>query len=163
MGENQEGNTRSDAEGPRFPTAAHAQLNVFAGKWKTEGQTRESTSSPAVSIRGTDTYEWLEGGYFLVHHVDVHLGAEFTKVIEIIGYDAEHNNYTTAAYDSQGNSGNYTATLKNGVWKFDGESERATAIFNEDGNEIKIHWEQLTEEKNWMPWMDVKLTRDKST
>ncbi|HLZ36664.1 MAG TPA: hypothetical protein VKP64_02670 [Mycobacteriales bacterium] len=39
------------------------------------------------------------------------------------------------------------------------------AAFTEPGRERHVlegHWEQLESEKNWQPWMDVRLTRQQS-
>jgi hypothetical protein len=40
-------------------------------------------SDPSGAIDGRATFEWMEGGFFLMQHVD--FGG--TKAIEIIGYD----------------------------------------------------------------------------
>ena len=40
---------------------------------------------PDIPVAGTDTYEVLPGGYFLVHHVDVTVGDKPVRAIEIIG------------------------------------------------------------------------------
>jgi len=41
-----------------------------------------------VPITGTDIYEWLPGGFFLLHHVDVVIGEQAVRAIELIGeYD----------------------------------------------------------------------------
>ncbi|MBC7827663.1 MAG: DUF1579 family protein [Chitinophagaceae bacterium] len=141
--------------------AAYILLNVFAGRWNTEGKTRARDSSTAMKIKGTDTYEWLEGGYFLVHYVDVKVGAEILKAIEIIGYDAEGNNYPTHSFDSQGNSGTYQASVHDGIWTFRGKSERATIVIGQDGDKMTAHWEQLTNSQDWVPWMDIELTKEK--
>jgi len=41
-----------------------------------------------VPITGTDIYEWLPGGFFLLHRVDVVIGEQAVRAIELIGeYD----------------------------------------------------------------------------
>lgn len=47
----------------------HERLRVLVGTWKTEGWTREAAGAPAVRIDAVDTYEWLPGGFGLLHGV----------------------------------------------------------------------------------------------
>jgi hypothetical protein len=54
----------------------------IAGRWATDGH---MIADPPVSVSGFDTYEVLAGGYFLVHHVDVQVGDQSVRAIEIIG------------------------------------------------------------------------------
>jgi hypothetical protein len=39
------------------PDSTLKRLNVFVGKWNTEGQIQESPFGPAGKLIGTDTYE----------------------------------------------------------------------------------------------------------
>lgn len=39
----------------------------------------------SVPITGTDSYQWLAGGFFLVHHVDVLIGQQPVQALEFIG------------------------------------------------------------------------------
>ena len=137
----------------------HEPLNVFVGKWNTKGRTRAGPSGPAARITAVDTYEWFPGGFFLVHHVDARIGHDEIKVIEIIGYDASTQMYSTRSFDSQGNSGTYQARVRDGVWTFTGESERATVVVSDDGNTMTANWERSDDGSTWLPWMDVELTR----
>lgn len=141
------------------PGAGHRKLDVFVGKWNTRGQTKASADGEALIITGSDSYEWLPGGFFLVHHWDVRMGSEESKGIEIIGYDERTKAYPTWSFDSQGNTGTYQASTRDGVWAFRARSERATVVVSEDGNTITARWEQLAEGMNWQPWMEVKLKR----
>ena len=50
-----------------IPAPEHDRLGVLIGKWKTEGWTREMPDAPASRIDAIDTYEWLPGGFGLLH------------------------------------------------------------------------------------------------
>ena len=79
------------------PSAALRRLNRLAGTWAMSGD-----------VQGTVTYAWMEGGFFLIQHVDlVQQDGQRTTGMEVIGhlhpYGAEpsveiHSRY----YDSQG-------------------------------------------------------------
>lgn len=150
--------TRNRAQ-PPTPSPQHQRLGVFVGKWTTQGRTKATPSAPAAEIVGTDTYEWLEGGYFLVHRVDVRIGAKQVKALEIIAYDASSETYRTHAFDSQGNYGTYQARVHGAAWTFMGTSERATVVPSDAGTTMTITWERSTDGLSWLPWMDMTLTR----
>jgi hypothetical protein len=51
---------------PPAPGPETRRLGALVGRWRSEGHVVED---PPVPIRGTDVYEWVPGGFFLVHHV----------------------------------------------------------------------------------------------
>ena len=146
------------AEAPPRPGPELARLEPFVGTWRTEGEVLESESSPALRIAGTDSYEWLPGGFFLLHRVDVRIGGEPVQALEVIGWDAERGRYFMRSYDSQGNTGEMHAFLRDGTWTFCGAAERFTGGFAEDGRTLSGRWERR-EEGQWLPWMDVRLAK----
>lgn len=139
------------------PGPEHARLAPFAGRWRTAGEVLATDSSPALEIAGTDEYEWLPGGWFLLHRVDVRIGGERVQALEVIGWDGA--SYFMRAFDSQGNVGEMQATVLEGVWTFQGDAERFTGGFGEDGRTLSGRWERR-EGDRWLPWMDVRLTKE---
>lgn len=141
------------------PGPEHQRLNVFVGRWNTEGQTRAGPLGPAARITAIDTYEWFPGGFFLVHHVDARAGDEEIKVLEVIGYDPSSRTYYARSFDNQGHAGSYVLSVRDGGWTFKGESERASVVVSKDGNVMTVNWERSDDGTTWLPWMDVTLTR----
>jgi hypothetical protein len=133
-------------------------LNAFVGRWKTEGEIKASSYGPAGKIIGTDIYQWLLGGFFLVHRVDVRMGDQKNESIEIIGYDTSRKTYPMHSFDSQGNHIVMEASVVGNTWTFTGESMRFIGAFSDNGKIISGKWEYL-DDSNWHHWMDVKLTR----
>ena len=134
-------------------------LDAFVGNWNTKGEIKESPFGPADKLIGTDTYEWLAGGFFLIHRVDVHMGDQKNESIELIGYDASSNTYPMHSFDSQGNSIVMQARTTGDTWTFTGETMRFTGTFSKDGKSISGKWEYLDDDSKWHHWMDVKLTK----
>jgi hypothetical protein len=60
----------------------------LVGKWHTEGAQIEGPLGPASPFVAVETFEWLDGGHFLVHRLDGHFGKQPAACIEIIGKDA---------------------------------------------------------------------------
>src|SRR5687768_9428808 len=125
---------------PPKPDPALKLLDAFVGKWNTEGQIKESPFGPAGKLIGTDTYEWLASGFFLIHRVDVRMGDQKNESIEMISYDASSNTYPMHSFDSQGNSIVMQARITGDTWTFTGESMRFTGAFSKDGKSISGKW-----------------------
>jgi Protein of unknown function (DUF1579) len=94
------------------------------GRWRTQGHL---VGDPPVPIAGTDSYEWLAGGLFLVHHVDVVIGQQPVQALELIGpYDPATDAFTARAYDNLGNLMVMRARVDDqGVWTFTGGGDVA--------------------------------------
>jgi Protein of unknown function (DUF1579) len=136
------------------PAPELRRLDAFVGRWTTNGRVPGDGSV----IAGTDTYEWLAGGYFLIHRVDVRMGADEVKAIEIISWDAERGAYTMHSFDSQGQATVMHASVSDRTWRFEGEAMRFTGTIGDDGRTIAGTWE-MRDGDGWKPWMDVRLTK----
>jgi hypothetical protein len=132
-------------------------LSKFMGKWNTTGTIPASDKSPEIKISGTDTYEWLPGGYFLLHKVDVLMGNDRNETFEVIGFDEHENHYTMQHYDNKGNSGLMIASCKDGVWTFLGENLKFTGGFKNQDNEFSGIWERSTDGQSWEHLMEIRL------
>jgi hypothetical protein len=132
---------------------------------------------PPVPVTGTDIYEWLPGGFFLVHHVDVVVGDQKVQAIEIIGeYDQGTDSFTGRAYDNLGNVTIMHAKVDDhGVWTFTGGGDiaaaarpssadtsagvRSTLTVSADNGSMTAKWERNDDGATWQPWMDMTFTR----
>ncbi len=151
------------APSPTAPGPEHRLLDVFVGTWNTEGTILADAAHPSATtakLTAVDTYEWLPGGFFLIHHVDGRMGEDEVHAIEIIGYDASRQAYRTRSFDNQGNTGTYEATLRGATWRIRGERERFTGELGDDGGSLTGQWERRsTDGTRWVPWMDIRLTK----
>jgi Protein of unknown function (DUF1579) len=144
---------------PLAPSTEIQRLQIFVGKWNTEGETHASVDAPAVKVSFVDTYEWMSGKFFLVHRANGHISNEELNTIEFIGYDPSSQMYTCHSFDSRGSTDSFRATLRDRTWTIEGKSLRFTGLFNRIGNTLTGQWEQSSDGLNWLPWMDVKLTK----
>jgi hypothetical protein len=144
------------------PQTEHRRLEALVGTWRTEGWTREGSEAPAMRIDAVDTYEWLPGGFGLLHRVDAKVGDERVEGAEIIGYDPARGTFRTQYFGSDGPAA-YEATLgeEDGalVWRMQSESDRFVGTFADDGNMLTGHWEARGDGGTWRPWMDITLTK----
>ena len=141
------------------PSAEIQRLHLFVGKWKTEGETHASADAPAVKVAFMDTYEWMPGKFFLVHRADGQIGNEQLNTLEFIGYDPSSQTYSCHSFDNRGSTDLFHANLRDHTWTIEGKSARFTGVFANTGNTLTGQWEQSSDGVNWLPWMDVKLTK----
>jgi hypothetical protein len=141
------------------PSPEIQRLHLFVGTWKIEGETHAGVDASAVKVTGMDTYEWLAGKFFLVHRADRQIGNEQLNTIEFIGYDPSSQTYTCHSFDSRGNSDLFQANFRDPIWTIEGKSSRFTGMFATSGHTLTGKWEQSCNGVNWLPWMDVKLTK----
>jgi hypothetical protein len=149
-------------------------LGALIGRWRSEGHI---VTEPPVPITGTDVYEWLPGGFFLVHHVDVKIGQQQVQALEIIGeYDPATDSFTARAYDNLGDVTIMRARVDDqGVWTFTGGGDvapvarpasadasgavRSTLTVSADRSGMTARWERSDDGASWQPWMDMTFTQ----
>jgi hypothetical protein len=111
---------------PKDPSdRRHERLWAIAGDWATSGRV---ISDPPLPVSGSDIYEILPAGYFLVHHVDVTVGSQAVRAIEVIGEAASRDGtFLARSYDNHGSSEVMELTIDyEGVFHFTGGPEIAT-------------------------------------
>ncbi len=137
----------------------HQRLEIFIGKWINQGHTIASADAPEVSILTSDVYEWMPGGFFVLHTAYGRIGNLDVGGTEILGYNVTTQQYRSYFFDSQGNISTHELTVSGDTWKWSGELTRCTAVFTDHGKTQTAHHERLDEHGGWVPAMDVTLTK----
>ncbi|WP_421940265.1 hypothetical protein [Pedobacter sp.] len=126
-------------------------LNGFVGNWKTEG-----TLPNGTIIQGSDAYEWLDGNFFLLHHVNVRIGDRISKSIEIFHYDELEDVFRAQSFDNEGNISISAMKIEHNKINIEADGLRFKGKFKD--NEIVGVWEQY-ENNCWKKWMDISLSK----
>jgi hypothetical protein len=135
-------------------------LSFLVGTWKTEGRVLADDETPATLFSGTDTYEWVLHNQFIVHKVDVTMGDTKVEAVEYIGeFDKTGQAVKLHSFDNQGNYTLMHGQLdKTRRLNITGDKMRATlSVVNE--HEMQATWEKSADNKTWLPWMELKLTK----
>lgn len=129
------------------------------GRWKTSGTVLDEHGRAVAPIDGTDEYEWMPGGMWVIHRVDVMMGDDHVHALELIGeHDTETDTYAMRAFDGSGEFGTMTAQLNaDGTWTFLGVGMRSTLRVSEDNSSMTARWEQQDESGKWIHWMDMEF------
>jgi uncharacterized protein DUF1579 len=140
------------------PGPEHKRLDVFIGRWINEGYTVETPEVPSVKITTSDVYEWMPGGFFVLHTAYGRIGNIDVGGTEILGYDSASKKYFTRFFDSGGNIQEAELTVDGDSWTWRGQVTGCTAIFANDGKTQTAHHVRL-ENGDWVSSMEVALTK----
>jgi hypothetical protein len=143
-----------------IPNPALEPLRVLVGEWSTVG------SHPKLpgKLHGHTTFEWLEGGAFLIAHSEIEEPGVPTGIF-IFGSDDDADAFTVLYFDERGVSRHYKATLRDNIWKMwrnvPGFSQRMTNTISEDGDTIISVGELSEDDATWKHDLELTYTRVK--
>ena len=144
------------------PNPALDELALLIGEWNVEITSMSFHEDPSAVVRGHTSFDWLEGGAFLVQHSEVP-ESDFPASISVIGPDDEAGTYRMLYYDSRGVSRIYRMTFSGGIWTlwrdFPGFSQRFHGTFSEDGKSMTAYWEKSTDGSTWTHDFDLTYTK----
>lgn len=135
-------------------------MQFLIGTWNTEGEILANEGKAAIKFKGTDNYQWILDGQFILHKVDVTMNNEKIETIEIIGeFDATTNRFKMRSFDNQGTFTEMEACIdEKGTFYILGDKMRAKLSIR-DNNTLIAHWENSIDNQNWRPWMDLTLSK----
>jgi hypothetical protein len=113
-------------------------LDVLVGNWEISGD-----------AQGQATFEWMEGGFFLIQHVDVEQYGQRIKGIEIIGHEREFGaepseDIKSRFYDTMGNTLDYVYEVEGNTLTIWGGEKGSPAYyqgtFSDNFNVVRGNW-----------------------
>jgi hypothetical protein len=131
-------------------------LNIFIGRWITDGHTILADGSPGPRIVASDTYQWVPGQRFVMHPLRLHRRCAGGG-LEVIAYDLETGHFKTQFFDSLGHSFSQTLSCLEGVWTWQGEHARCLGTFSEDGKTLVARHERSDDGTIWTPSMTMTI------
>ena len=128
-----------DEQQPPQPNPDLKSLDRLVGKWKVSGP----------DIKGKVTFEWMEGGFFLIQHFDFVQSGHKVKGMEVIGHlqmfgEQPSQDIRSRIYDTMGNTFDYTYEVNNETLMIWGGEKGSPAYYegkwSEDGNTNTGAW-----------------------
>lgn len=120
------------------PSADIRKLDRLVGTWEISG-----------GIQGQLRYEWMEGGFFLLQHIDLDHQGHKIKGFEVIGHlrpfgGEPSQDIRTRWYDNEGNTFDYVYELEGDTLMIWGGEKGSPAYykgeFSADGNRLTGGW-----------------------
>jgi hypothetical protein len=137
----------ADETNDQQPNPALKRLDVMVGTWDLKGR----ESGPDGEILGQMTFEWMEGGFYLVQRVDIDYVGRKIKGAEYIGYDDSNKNLKSYFFSNEG-PGPFGGVALEYVWEvgddtltiwggFVGSPASFKGKFSDDHNTVAGRWE----------------------
>lgn len=109
---------------PGAPHPDFRSLERLVGTWRVSGP----------DIEGQVRYTWMEGGHFLLQHVDFVHGGRRIKGMEVIGHlrpfgEAPNRDIVSRFYDTEGNTLDYVYELEGDTLTIWGEARGSPAYY----------------------------------
>jgi hypothetical protein len=105
----------------QMPTPAPEvkKLSYFEGTWSLSGDMKPSSFGPGGKMTETERNDWMEGGFFLVCHVDFSSATMGKGTgLSLMGWDPESKMYTYDGFNSMGEHEVSKGTYQDGTWVF---------------------------------------------
>ena len=113
-------NTEGTENQPSAPDEALQALDRLVGTWEISGE-----------AGGQVTYEWLEGGFFLLQHVNLEQDGERTTGLEVIGRERGYGESEPSEHIKSRYYGSDGSTLD---YVYELEGDQLTIWFGEPGS-----------------------------
>lgn len=123
---------------PPAPSPALRSLDRLVGRWAVTG-----------GASGTVSYEWMDGGYFLLQRIELDQHGQTVRGLEVIGHlrpfgEGPSADVRSRFYDSMGNTLDYTYALDGDTLTIWGGERGSPAYFegafSADGRTVEGAW-----------------------
>jgi hypothetical protein len=139
-----------------IPNPALQSFEGFVGEWQTTGS---HPYLPGVTLHGHTTFDWIEGGAFLIMHSEIE-DANVPSGVAIFGSDDGANTYFMLYFDERSVSRKYDVTMTGNTLKWWRDepsfSQRFIIAIEDDGNKMVSTGEMSREGAAWEE--DITLT-----
>jgi hypothetical protein len=145
-------------------------LEPLLGTWRAEEHTQDSVLGPGVPVASTESFHWLDGGYFLVSTYETVFGDEpAQKGVNYWGYDSEANRFRIIFFSNNGpftEEGNrYEGEVAGDKLTFEGPArfqydlDHEGKIKRDPDGTLTVAWWLRDENGKWKPWMSNTFTQ----
>jgi len=134
-------------------------LRVLVGTWDTKGS---HPYLPGVTLRGRASYQWAEGGAFLLMRTEVD-HPEIPDAVALIGSDDDRGEILMSYFDERDISRFYRITVEGDVIRWARNSphlsQRMTLAVRDGGDTVAVTGEMSRDGKEWEPDLQLTYTR----
>jgi len=141
------------------PNPALKHFEVLIGDWENTGR---HPALPGTELHGRTSFEWHEGGAFVIMHSQIE-HKDFPDGVAIFGSDNDAKSIYMIYFDERGISRKYDVSLKGKKLKWERIdpkfSQRFTMTFSTDGRKIIGKGEMSQKQGSWEHDLSLTMTR----
>jgi hypothetical protein len=145
------------------PGPEHKKLDMFAGSWVLDGDTKAGPEGPGGKVTENEKCEWMEGGFYVVCHIDFKSTSMGNgSALSIMGYDTDAKGYTYREFNSWGEFENAKGSLDGDTWTWGGDEKFGKGRFTmkiTSPTTYNFTYEMSQDGKTWSTIMDGKATK----
>lgn len=143
---------------------AFEDLEKLVGQWQMVLSNATFLPDPTSTVNGTASFEWCEGGDFLIMRQGAKAGTA-PWATWLIGRDQDSAIYTVLYIDNRRVSRVYQMSFEGGAWKIwrhsEGFSQRYVAKISDDWETISGSWETSGNGTDWEHDFDISYSRSR--
>jgi len=98
------------------PAPELAKLNMFAGAWTLDGETKPGPMGPGGKMTETEKCEWMQGNFFLVCHSDYKTPMGDGPALSVMGYSNDDKAYTYREFNGFGEFTESKGSVEGDTW-----------------------------------------------
>jgi hypothetical protein len=149
------------------PAPEHKKLEMLAGSWVLEGDVKPNPMGPGGKLSESEKCEWMEGGFFLVCHVDFKSANSGNgSGLSVIGYSTSDKAYTYREFNSWGEFEDSRGTVDGDTWTWTNDDKmgdtmgkgRFTVKFTSPAS-YTFTYETSPDGAKWTMLVDGKATK----
>jgi hypothetical protein len=144
---------------PPKPVPEVQKLAYYVGTWQVESEVKTGYSFPAGTYSGTQTCEWLAGGFHVVCRDEGTTPAGKVSELSIFAYDADARAYVNYGISSLGEANSSKGSVAGSTltWLWDGKVAGKPAKFRYSDVEVSptVHTSKAEQSVAGGPWTVV--------
>jgi hypothetical protein len=151
------------------PGPEHKKLDVFVGSWTLDGDVKPGGDMGAGGkVTENEKCEWMEGGFFLVCHVEFKSSMGNGSGMSIMGYSTDDKIYTYREFNSWGQFVDSKGSLDGDTWSWLNDEKMGNMTMKgrftmkiTSSTSYNFLYETSTDGTKWTLAMDGKATKGK--
>jgi hypothetical protein len=136
----------------------NSNFKKLLGVWKTSGSI--TSDQKKLEVTGSDSYELILEGNYILHKADVKMGTEKSETFEIISL--LDNSLDTAKmhyFNSKGEAGIMKSSIINNEFDIQGEAIKFSGQINNEYTLITGKWFTQTQNGSWSEFIALRLEK----
>jgi len=109
------GSMQAQMQAPQ-PAPETKNLAYFIGSWTVDSDLKPGPMGPGGKITGTETWDWMDGHFFIVGHSSMSGVMGSSSGLAVMGYNSDEKKYHYNEFDSVGEAENATGDFDGTVW-----------------------------------------------
>jgi hypothetical protein len=151
------------------PGPEHKKLDVFVGSWTLDGDVKPGGDMGAGGkVTENEKCEWMEGGFFLVCHVEFKSSMGNGSGMSIMGYSTDDKIYTYREFNSWGQFVDSKGSVDGDTWSWLNDEKMGNMTMKgrftmkiTSSTSYNFLYETSTDGTKWTLAMDGKATKGK--